>query len=78
MKNIRKLRFKADMTQVELSERSGVSQPYINELEHGKKVNPSVIVLSKLAKALEVTISDLIDDDVNEGTADFMQDRGEK
>ncbi|MGI6777514.1 MAG: helix-turn-helix domain-containing protein [Acetivibrionales bacterium] len=63
MERLRKLRNEKCMTQCQLAEKARVSQAYINELENGKKHNPSVSILGKLAKALGVATSDLIDDD---------------
>lgn len=74
MEKLRKLRIKCNLTQTELSKRSGVSQPYINELENGKKVNPSIIILAKLANALGTRVSELLDDDVNEGMAEYFRE----
>jgi transcriptional regulator with XRE-family HTH domain len=74
MEKLREKRMKNRITQMELSRRSGVSQPYINELERGKKVNPSIIVLSRLANALGTTVSELLDDEVNEGHIDYFKE----
>ena len=63
LKNIRSER---NMTQLELSKLSGVSQPYINELENSKKKNPSVSVLKKLAETLGVKLSELVNEDYKE------------
>lgn len=62
MKKIKFLRNSKNMTQQQLSRKSGVSQAYINELENGKKSNPSINVISKLAEALGVSAKDLLDD----------------
>jgi len=51
------------MTQQQLANLSGVSQSYINELERGKKKNPSKLTLDKIAKGLEVSISDILIDE---------------
>jgi transcriptional regulator with XRE-family HTH domain len=74
MEKLREKRLKKRLTQTELSRRSGVSQPYINELENGKKVNPSIIILSKLANALGTTVSELLDDEVNEGIVEYFKE----
>jgi transcriptional regulator with XRE-family HTH domain len=44
-----------DIDQAELSQRAGVSRPYISQLEHGKKTNVSVDVIEALAAALGVS-----------------------
>ena len=46
-------------SQKKLSDKSGVSQTYISELEANKK-QPTVFIAQKLATALNVTLSDLI------------------
>ncbi len=69
MKKLRNARKSRKLTQSGLARLSGVSQPYINELENGKKINPSILVLVKLAKAMGITVSELLDDEVNEGIA---------
>ncbi len=61
MNKIKLLRNKKNMTQQQLSRKSGVSQAYINELENGKKSNPSFKVVARLARALEVPVKDLFD-----------------
>jgi len=63
MKRLRSLRNEKCMTQYQLGEKAHVSQAYINELENGRKKNPSISILDKLAKALGVTTSELIDED---------------
>ena len=44
-------RVSSDITQEELSRKSGINQANISKLEHGK-ANPSVSTLQKLAKGL--------------------------
>ena len=61
MNRIRAARVRQRLTQQELSIRSGLSQAYINELENGKKTNPTIIVLDKLAAGLQVPISELLE-----------------
>ncbi|KAI94098.1 XRE family transcriptional regulator [Rhodomicrobium udaipurense JA643] len=47
------------LTMAALAEKSGVRQPFISEIEAGKKEG-SVATLKKLADALRVTVDDLI------------------
>jgi SOS-response transcriptional repressor LexA len=47
------------MTSSELAKRAGISQAYVIEIEMGKK-NPSLEVLARLAKALDVSLSEII------------------
>ena len=65
MNKIKAARLKKKMTQKQLSERTGLSQAYINELENRKKVNPSIIVLDKLAAALGVCLTEILEEEGN-------------
>ena len=49
------------MSQEQLGLKSGLSRPYISELEMGKK-DPSLFTIFKLANALELKSSVLIDE----------------
>ena len=57
---LKKLRLSKKWSQMELSRRSGVSQSFINDLEAGTK-QPTLTTLNKLANALEVQVTDLLD-----------------
>jgi len=57
---IKELREKNKMTIKELSEISGVGQSTISEIETSKAKNPKTETLAKLAKALNVTVNDLL------------------
>ncbi|MBF8255112.1 MAG: Helix-turn-helix domain [Anaerolineales bacterium] len=48
------------MTQHELSRRSGVSQGYISQLEHGSHGSPAVDTAICLAEALGVDLGELV------------------
>ena len=48
-------RIRAGMTQVELSEKSGISQADICRLEKGTR-NPSIALLKRLAEAMDSTL----------------------
>ena len=52
------LRNKKNISQLELSIRSGVSKNYISDLENGRR-NPTVSVLQKLANGLGVSLEKL-------------------
>ncbi len=52
------LRNKKNISQLELSIRSGVSKNYISDLENGRR-NPTVTVLQKLAYGLGVSLEKL-------------------
>ena len=59
-KRIRELRNSHNMTIKELSEKSGVGQSTISEIETGVAKNPKSETLSKLASALNVTVDGLL------------------
>ena len=55
---IKNRRLELGMTQLELSEKSGVSQEYISVLENGKR-NPSFTAIVHLCSALHMTTDEL-------------------
>ncbi|HJC43384.1 MAG TPA: helix-turn-helix domain-containing protein [Candidatus Mediterraneibacter gallistercoris] len=63
--NIRKARKVLGITQKELGEKLGISQAAIGQLENDRS-NPKMETLRKISKALDVSISELIN--VEEGT----------
>ncbi len=63
MEKLVKFRKAKGWSQKKLSDESGVSQTYISELEANKK-QPTVIIAQKLALALNVTLSDLISENL--------------
>jgi putative transcriptional regulator len=63
MFKIKHIRERNGITQEKLAEKVGISRIYLNELENGRKKNPSFKLLEKIAKALEVKISDLFEDE---------------
>jgi transcriptional regulator with XRE-family HTH domain len=58
---LRRLRREHSLTQEELAEACGVSQEMIAKTEQGRR-HPRLTVLAKIAKALDVPLSDLLDD----------------
>jgi len=58
---LQRLRENKDMTQRELAKRAHVTPGYIAQLELGLKKNPSVPVLRKLARALGVPVTELLE-----------------
>lgn len=62
MKNLVNFRKEKGWSQKELSDKAGVSQTYISELEAGKK-QPTVLIALKLATALGVTLSELLNEE---------------
>jgi transcriptional regulator with XRE-family HTH domain len=57
--NIRRIRRRRGMTQVELGERSGVDAAFIQRVE-GAKTNLSVVYLARIARALGVGPAELL------------------
>jgi transcriptional regulator with XRE-family HTH domain len=67
---IKQLRERNELTQTELAKRAGVSQGYIAKLEPSnrpkqrktaRQSNPSITVLQRLAKALKVKVTELLE-----------------
>ncbi|EUB95419.1 helix-turn-helix domain protein [Rhizobium sp. CF080] len=58
---IRTFRAYRKMTVSQLAEAAGISQPYLSEIEAGKK-NGSVDVLKRIAAVLKVDLDDLVVD----------------
>lgn len=57
---LRRIRLKRKMTQKELAEASGLSRQYVARLERALQ-DPRLSVLEKLARALRVKVSVLLD-----------------
>lgn len=57
--NVRRARLARGLTQEQLAERSGFSQQYISELEHGKR-NPTIVSIYEIAQALNVDHLELV------------------
>ena len=55
---LRELRDKADLSLRELAKRSGISSPFLSDIELGRRF-PSEEILGKLAAALNVPVEDL-------------------
>ena len=58
---LKEQRHKQQLTQAELAQRAGVNQSYIALLEKGDKENPSLVVLKRIAKALNVPVTTLLE-----------------
>ena len=54
------MRSRKGMTQVDLAKKAKVSQAYIARMESGDKKNPSLAIVQRLAKALGVSIPELL------------------
>lgn len=57
--NVQRLRRAKDYSQEELAERARVHQTYLSGVERGKR-NASVLVLQRIAVALDADIADLM------------------
>ncbi len=55
---LREVRQKKNLTLNKLSEKSGISSTHINDIENNLK-SPSLLVMIRLAKALDVEITEL-------------------
>lgn len=54
-RNLKRIRVERGLTQEELAERSGFSQQYISDMEHGRR-DPTIVSLWELAQAIGETI----------------------
>lgn len=66
--NLKTIRKKQKISQKSLAQSSGVSYSMVSKLESGEQKNPSLDTLDKIATALNVTVSQLMD-----GTSIFDQ-----
>jgi len=57
--NLRKIREKKEITQEQLALDAGLNRAYIGYIERGER-NPTTKTLYKIAKALKVSVSDLM------------------
>lgn len=60
--NIKEIRTLKKLSLRALAKKSGLTAAYISQLENGIKVNPTRQTLEKLAKALGVAASELLND----------------
>jgi len=56
-------RKKMGLTQQELSQKCGIPQPRISEIERCRNLNPKLCTLEKIAGALGVKVSDLVEEE---------------
>jgi transcriptional regulator with XRE-family HTH domain len=63
---IQKLRREARMTQRQLAHKAGIDQGGLSRIEQRLKVNPTLDVLRRLARALDCRVADLLDEKNNE------------
>jgi transcriptional regulator with XRE-family HTH domain len=55
-----RLRKQQHLTLLQLAQRVGVTEAYMSMLESGARKNPSLATLKKLAKALKVSVAELL------------------
>jgi transcriptional regulator with XRE-family HTH domain len=60
-RRLRELRLARSLTQEQLAETAGITSTYTSDLERGEKV-PSLTIVLRLARALDVSVSDLLQD----------------
>ncbi len=56
--NLKKLRIKKDISQIELARMLSVDRSFVSNIENGKN-NPTLSTISSLAKALKVSTEEL-------------------
>ncbi len=60
-RTVERLRTRQGISQRDLAKRARVTQAYVSLLERGEKSNPSIEVVKRLAKALGVPITELLE-----------------
>lgn len=73
-KNIHTLRKRRRLTLSELAERAGISKSYLSNIERNLYQNPSIRVLKKIAKVLEVDLKTLLITGQSEETEQMDQE----
>jgi len=88
-KKIRTLRLEKGFTLPALAEKAGVSKGFLFQIEDDEKANPSLETLNRLAKALDVTIAELLEkesvrakraipENVNPALKEFIEEQNAK
>lgn len=57
---LKEYRVASHITQKELADAVGVTQAYISTLENGKRKNPSIALVARIANVLKIDIRKLI------------------
>ncbi len=57
--NLKRIRIKKDITQIEIARRLGVDRSFVSNIENGKN-NPTLSTITSLAKALDVPSTELL------------------
>ncbi|MDB2091420.1 MULTISPECIES: helix-turn-helix domain-containing protein [Clostridium] len=71
---ISKLRKEKGLSLSKLAEMAQISKSYLSDLENEKKENPSVEILEKIARVLEVPVSQLFDHEESSDNLDEMEE----
>jgi transcriptional regulator with XRE-family HTH domain len=58
---VRRWRKRRNLTQGELARRAGLGQAHLSLIESGARANPTAAVLKKLARALDVSVTELLE-----------------
>ena len=58
---VRSVRRAKDMTQEDLADRANIHRTYLSALERSGSRNPTIRIVDRIAKALEVTPGSLLD-----------------
>lgn len=56
----RKVRLNLELKQVDVANRAGLNRTYLNRIEMGKILHPTLKILDRIAKALRLPLSYLI------------------
>ncbi|HDH11703.1 MAG TPA: XRE family transcriptional regulator [Nitrospirae bacterium] len=62
--NIKNCRLRRNLTQEEVGELAGINPKYLGEIERGEK-NPTALVIFKLSRALDVSVSEILSEGDN-------------
>lgn len=77
---IKQKRTEKNISTRELARRSGVSQPYISQLENNKDISPTNDMLKKLAKGLGISYIELLqkagilEEDIADGENELLKE----
>lgn len=58
-RNVRRLREEKGWSQEDYADRAGIHRTYVSDIERGRR-NPTIAVVEKLAKPLDVLASELL------------------
>lgn len=58
--NIRKISKKKSITMYRIAKDGKVSNSYLSEIVSNKRTNPSILIIKKIAKVLEVSVEELV------------------